>query len=273
MKTSFSRRSLCLATLAVALSAPTIYAACSMDGAAIMKKQEELHRVNYEFMDQVITLKDLKANVSEEPRALKRYKKDVGGEDKSFIAYLSPADIKGTALLTWKNNDREDDQWLYIPALRKDQRIAGGEKKKYFMGTDFTYADLESENLSDFNYKCLEEKNFGGKFTTFVVEATPKNSEIENRTGYSKRVLKVDTSKFVSREVDFYNTKGELLKTLTNTRWKKVSDNGAQRALKSVMTRPGEHETLVEVKEVKVNEKIDDVVFTQRYYLKGLHLQ
>ena len=52
-----------------------------------------------------------------------------------------------------------------------------------------------------------------------------------------------------------------------------MSSNGAQRALKSVMTRPGEHETLVEIKDVKVNDKIDDVVFTQRYYLKGMHLQ
>lgn len=257
----------------IALSTANSNGACSMEGSAIMKKQEDLHRVDYEYMDQTLTLKDLKANVAEEPRALKRYKKDVGGEDKSFIAYLSPADIKGTALLTWKNNDREDDQWLYIPALRKDQRIAGGEKKKYFMGTDFTYADLESESLSDFNYKCSEEKACGGKYTCFIIEATPKNSDIENRTGYSKRVLEVDTTKFVSRKVDFYNTKGELLKTLTNSRWKKVGKDGAQRALKSTMTRPGEHETLVEVKEVKVNEKIDETVFTQRYYLKGLHLQ
>ncbi len=273
MKSSLYFKSLALIALTASLSHSTVMAACKMEGSAIMKKQEELHRVDYEYMDQVLTLKDLKANVAEEPRALKRYKKDVGGEDKSFIAYLSPADIKGTALLTWKNNEREDDQWLYIPALRKDQRIAGGEKKKYFMGTDFTYADLESENLSDFNYKCLEEKSCGGKYTCFIVEATPKSSDIENRTGYSKRVLEVDNQKFVSRKVDFYNTKGELLKTLTNTRWKKVSDAGAQRALKSTMTRPGEHETLVEIKEVKVNNKIDDVVFTQRYYLKGLHLQ
>lgn len=270
MKMAFIPASLALAVL---LTSPKVLSACGKDGLAIMKEQEKIHKVGFEFMDQVLTLKDLKANVTEEPRALKRYKKDNGGEDKSFIVYLSPADIKGTALLTWKNEDREDDQWLYIPALRKDQRIAGGEKKKYFMGTDFTYADLESENLTDFEYKCLEEKSCGAKYTCYIVEATPKSGDIQNRTGYSKRVLQIDKEKYVSRQVDFYGTKDDLVKTLSNTRWKKVNEGGAQRALKSVMTRPNEHETVVEVKDVKVDTKIDDVVFTQRYYLKGLHLQ
>lgn len=270
MKTIFAPA---LLTASLMLAPTLAQAACDKDGMSIMKEQEKMHKVSYEFMDQILTLKDLKANVSEEPRSLKRYKKDSGGEDKSFIVYLAPVGIKGTALLTWKNDDREDDQWLYMPALRKDQRIAGGEKKKYFMGTDFTYADLESENLTDFEYKCIEEKSCGPKYNCYIVEATPKSADIENRTGYSKRILQVDKEKFVSRQIDFYGPKGDLVKTLSNTRWKKVSDAGAQRALKSVMTRPNEHETVVEVKDVKVDSKIDDVIFTQRYYLKGLHLQ
>jgi hypothetical protein len=259
------------AALAVIPLTFTEASTCSMEGLAIMQEQEKRHTVKYENEEQELTLTDLKSN-SNQSRTIRRFKKDLGpGENKSLIVFMAPNDIKGTALLNWKNETREDDQWLYLPALKKTQRIAGSEKKKYFMGTDFTYADLESEGISNYNYKCLETKKCG-KDDCFIIEALPKDKQIENRTGYSKRIITVDNKNFTSRQIEFFDARGSLLKTLKNSRWKKLGDT-AYRAERSEMERAGFHKTTIEVKSRALDEKIDDITFTERYIEKGMHIR
>ena len=103
------------------------------------------------------------------------------GVHRMVFIFLNPADIKGTALLTWQHEDRDDDQWLYLPARGKMQRIAKGGEKSYFMGTDFTYEDLQPETLDDYAYTQLKDDNIEGHLC-YVVRAVPADQKRKRRT-------------------------------------------------------------------------------------------
>ena len=234
-----------------------------------MKKQKQRQHVDFEMMIQEVVLEDLKTS-TKETRKLRRHSMDMGPEKtKTLTTFLSPNDIKGTALLNWKNEDRSDDQWLYLPALRKMQRIASSGKRKYFMGTDFTYSDLEGETLSSWNYQCIRIESCGKK-KCYKIVATPKTSKLINETGYSKRILWVRKKIYATIKADFYDRKGKLLKTMNNTKFIKYRKQ-LWRAKKSVMTRVGFHKTTMSIKNIKLNDKIDTKTFTERFITKGMH--
>lgn len=245
-------------------------AKCSKSGTEIMRLQEKYHRTDTEHEIQKIRIKDIKSG-AKESRDMERFKKtDSKDLTKSLVVFKSPSNIKGTALLSHEQEDRGDDQWLYVPELRKTQRIAPSGKKNYFMGTDFTFADMENENLSQNDYQCEKEGKCGGS-QCFIIIANPKTPVIARSTGYSKRKLWIKTDTYTTLRVKYYDRKGSDLKTLTNSRWKKYGKT-AWRPQLSVMKRPGLHETEIETIERKVDTPVKDLYFQERYLLKGMHL-
>jgi len=247
-----------------------LYAKCSKAGSEIMRLQEKYHRTNSEHEIQKIKLSDIKSG-AKESRDMERFKKtDAEDLTKSLVVFKSPTNIKGTALLSHEQADRGDDQWLYVPELRKTQRIAPSGKKNYFMGTDFTFADMENENLNQNEYTCEKEGKCGGS-TCFIIEAKPKSPTIARSTGYSKRKLWVRTDNYTTLRVKYYDRKEAELKTLTNSRWKKYGKT-AWRPQLSVMERSGLHKTEIETIERKVDTPVQDLYFQERYLLKGMHL-
>ncbi|MGB0452832.1 MAG: outer membrane lipoprotein-sorting protein [Bacteriovoracaceae bacterium] len=246
------------------------YTNCDKTGLEVMKIQEKYHQTASEKEFQSITLKDLKSG-STENRDMQRTKKTVNSLSKSLIVFSSPSSIKGTALLSHEQNERGDDQWLYLPALRKTQRIAPSGKKNYFMGTDFTFADLEDEALSQYDYSCKKLSKCGPD-KCYLIEATPKNKRIVKDTGYSMRKLWVRNDTYVTVRIKYLDPKGNDLKTLTNSQWKKYGKT-AWRPRKAVMKRPGLHQTTVLTKERKVDLPISEEIFQERYLIKGMHLK
>ena len=243
-----------------------------MTGKEIMEKQKNLHKTNSEFEVEMMILQN--KDGSKETRKLKRYmreqEKDVY---RSLLVFMDPSDIKGTALLNWQHKEARDDQWLFMPALKKMDRIAEGGKKNYFMGTDFTYEDLQSEDTNDYTYtvlkkeKCLETKDCS------VVEAIPATDAKKKESGYSKRVMWITADNFVTVKTDFYNKQGTLQKTQTNMDFINVSGT-IWRAQKGVMDNVKiNHKTYIAIADRKINEKIEDKVFTDRFILNGEHTQ
>jgi hypothetical protein len=243
---------------------------CSKSGSEIMRLQEKYHRTDSEHEIQKIVIKDVKSGATEK-RDMERHKK-TDSEDltNSLVVFKSPSNIKGTALLSHEQADRGDDQWLYVPELRKTQRIAPSGKKNYFMGTDFTFADMENENLSQNKYTC-EKEGKCGKASCFIILAEPKSPKIARSTGYSKRKLWIRTDSYITLRIKYYDRKGADLKVLTNSKWKKYGKT-AWRPQKSVMKRPGLHETEIKTIERKVDIPVKDLIFQERYLLKGMHL-
>ena len=144
-------------------------------------------------------------------RTLLTYSKDYGKDSKQLMYFLKPADVRGTAFLSWEYDDlkRDDDRWLYLPALRKVRRISGKSRNEYFMGTDFTYDDLGDRNVDEDEHKLIGEEKIDG-FDCGVIESIPKDKD----DMYTKRVIWVRKDSFVSVRIEYYNKQG-LLKILT----------------------------------------------------------
>ncbi len=236
-----------------------------------MEEQNKVQSAKSEEESQEIVIIDSKTS-KKQKRNLKRYMiKGTGDDSKSVLYFLSPANIKGAGLLSWKQKS-EENQWLYVPELKKLQRIASGSKKNYFMGTDFTYADLDGESLKKNKYTCQQTiKCQKGKSKCYVIEAKPISEQEERNIGYSKRMLLVDTKDLITLKIIFYNLKGEKLKTAEYANWEKSGK--LWRPNLAIMDRHTIQKTFIKVKKRELNKPIKDIVFTKRYLEKEMHIK
>ena len=101
---------------------------------------------------------------------------DGGKTEKRIYRFLSPADVQGTGVLVFDYEAKADDVWIYLPALRKTRRIVSSQRSQSFMGSEFSYGDLNIPALDDFNYKLVKEEPFGGE-ACCVIDATPKSKD------------------------------------------------------------------------------------------------
>jgi len=133
--------------------------------------------------------------------------------DKSLTIFDKPKDIRGTAFLTFSHVKGSDDQWLYLPALKRVKRISSRNKSGPFMGSEFAYEDMSSQEVDKYTYKYLKDEACGtnGELTCFVSERYP----VDEFSGYTKQVGWVDQTEYRPWKIDFYDRKGALLKTLT----------------------------------------------------------
>lgn len=152
--------------------------------------------------------------------------------DKSLTIFDSPRDVAGTALLTHSHKIDTDDQWLYLPALKRVKRIASNNKSGPFVGSEFAFEDLSSQEVEKFSYQYLRNEACPGAdpLDCYVVERDP----VDENSGYTKQVAWIDTAEFRVHKVDFYDRKEKLLKTLSVSNFKQYLDQ-YWRGLDSVM--------------------------------------
>jgi len=129
--------------------------------------------------------------------------------DKSIMVFDRPRDLKGAAILTFTHKVGTDDQWLYLPALKRVKRISAADKSGPFMGSEFAYEDLASQEVEKYSYEYKGEESLEGD-ACFVVERIP----VDKKSGYSRQVTWFDQNEYRLRRVDYYDRKGDLLKTL-----------------------------------------------------------
>ncbi len=130
--------------------------------------------------------------------------------DKSLSLFHTPRDIQRTALLTYSHKIGDDQQWLYLPALKRVKRINSRNKSGSFMGSEFSYEDISSQEVEEYTYKYLRDEGIDGYACT-VSEYYPVDAE---NTGYSRQVIWRDKDEYRIRKVEFYDRKNSLLKTL-----------------------------------------------------------
>jgi len=158
------------------------------------------------------------AGGQERVREMKMKVLELDGGDKSLMEFLSPSDVKGTKFLSYEHADKDDDQWLYLPALKRVKRIASRNKSGAFMGSEFSYEDLTAFNIDKYDYEGEAEEVAveGRKMYKTVRTPNTKNS------GYTKQVALVDAQTFLTMKVEYYDRKHELLKTATFREYKKI---------------------------------------------------
>src|SRR5210317_448227 len=160
--------------------------------------------------------------------------------DKSLTIFDKPADVKGTNFLTFTHKTGPDDQWLYLPALKRVKRISSNNKSGPFMGSEFAYEDLSSQEVNKYTYKYVKGETVLG-VTGHVIERTP----VDPNSGYARQRVWIEGSHWRTEKIEYYDRKNELLKTLTYSGYRQYS-NGKWRAdeMKMVNHQSGKRTTL-----------------------------
>jgi len=165
------------------------------------------------WQDQISSLEMVLRNSSGQETVRKNRMRalEVSGDgDKSLIIFDSPADIKGTAFLSHTHAVTADDQWLFLPALKRVKRVSSANKSGPFMGSEFAYEDISSQELDKYRYNYLRDEAVNGN-DAFIIERFP---QYEN-SGYTRQVVWIDKQMYQPVKIEFYDRKNSLLKTLT----------------------------------------------------------
>ena len=199
---------------------------------------------------------------------------DQGDEDRRRIMFfLAPADVKDTGFLTYDYAapEKDDDQWLFLPALKKTKRIASTDKSGSFMGSDFNYSDMTRKNLDAYTFKILKEAEVRDA-KTWVIEALPKTREEAAETGYKKSVLFVRQDNYVAVRAVHWTDTGNKLKYLDVTGLELIDGIWATTVM-SMTTKKNkvtEHKTELTFSNIRYNQDLADNLFTLRRLEKGL---
>jgi len=199
-----------MAILAVAI-APQVVAEADSRGFEVAARSD---RTDLGFGDSTVDLKMVLRNAAgqESTRSLRIATLEKGDEsvgDKSLVVFDTPHDIEGTALLSHAKILDPDDQWLYLPALKRVKRISSSNKSGPFVGSEFAFEDFTSLELNKFDYRYLREE-VCGDFTCDVVERLPRY----DNSGYARQISWIDQAVYQIRKVEFYDRRGDLLKVL-----------------------------------------------------------
>ncbi len=184
-----------------------------------LARQSDAVLSGYEDASAKMRMTLINANGQERERLMKMIVLEQTEGDKSLMEFLSPADVKGTKFLNYEHVRKDDDQWLYLPALKRVKRIASKNKSGSFMGSEFAYEDLSSFNVDKYVYEGdAQEVEIDGK-KMYLGESKP----FSKNSGYTKQIFWVDANTFLLHKMEYYDRKQELLKTAYYSDYKKIS--------------------------------------------------
>jgi outer membrane lipoprotein-sorting protein len=197
---------------------------------------------------------------NERVRKLRTKRKDYGnGEAKSVAYFLAPADVKGTAFLVWEHADQPNDVFIYLPAMKKIRRIASEQKQQSFMGSDFSYADMESDDVDDAEHRILSEEDLDGR-PCWVIESIPKP---DSDSEYGKLTSWVGKVEFIPYKVAFDDKKGRPYKIMNVLRTGPVGEDilPLHFSMENVQKN---HKTELSLEKIEIDQEISDNEFTHR---------
>ena len=190
---------------------------------------------------------------------LKTYKLS---DEKTMMWFLSPADVKGSCFFKISHDDKDDDMWIYLPALGKVRRIASSATNGSFMGSDFTYEDMGDRKLKDYTYKLLKEEASSGK-ECWVIECMP-NTGVS--TDYSKIISWIWKDDYFALKEEFYDKKGKLKKIKTSELTKVKTYWIPQKILMDDLS--AKHKTEMVFDKTEVDTGLDPKIFDQNNMTK-----
>jgi hypothetical protein len=238
---------------------------------AIMEKVDARDDGDDQMSDMEMILID--KNKKQRIRKIASFSKDKGNDSMRLMFFRQPADVKDTSFLTYDYDDpaKDDDQWLYLPALRKTKRIASSDKSGSFMGSDLNYSDMTDRNLADYDFTLKKEMDVKA-VKTWLIESIPRTKEVIKETGYKKSLLFVrQDNYFVIRAVNWVKDGGYLkymdVKTLQQIDgiWVATEMHVTKKKGKKFA-----HKTILKLNNVKFNQKLEFDLFTVRRMEKGL---
>ncbi len=212
-------------------------------------------------------------NGKERKKYFRNSSKDFGKDTKRIMFIKKPAEIRNTGFLTFDYDDpkKDDDQWLFLPAVGKTKRIASSDKSSSFMGSDMNYSDMTSRDLDDYDFKLLKESKLGGH-NTWLIESVPKSNKVMEETGYKKTILAVRQDNYMVVKAKMWTHEGGYTKFMDVKKleeidgiWVATENHVVKKLGKKIV-----HQTLLKQSSVKFNQNLDDDMFTIRRLEKGL---
>ncbi|WP_206683184.1 outer membrane lipoprotein-sorting protein [Neptunicella marina] len=207
--------------------------------------------------DTLMVLRDAQGN--ESVRAIRAKALEVKGDgDKSLTVFDQPADVKGTAFLSFSHIEDADEQWLYLPAIKRVKRISSNNKSGPFMSSEFAYEDMSSFELAKYKFNYLRDEKLNG-LDCFVVEATPT----DRFSGYTKIISWIDKQHYRVMKNEFYDRKKALLKTMTMSDYQLYLDKYWRPKRLDVINHQTGKSTSLIVKQINFNVDLDDNDFNK----------
>ncbi len=207
-----------------------------------------------------------KGDVRDRKIALATKLYDDGKTEKRVYRFSSPPDVAGTGVLVFDYESAPDDIWVYLPGLRKTRRVLSSQRSQSFMGSEFSYADLNIPSIDDYEYKLLSTEAVG-KDTCWVLEVLPKAEATREAEGYSKKTYWIDQEKFTLRKAVFYDKAGQVSKELTSDAFELVdAKNKRYRPMRmEMMNKQNGRKSIFESEQLVFSPKAKDEYFTPGY--------
>lgn len=201
-----------------------------------------------------MTLKNKNGQTSERHLTTKTLELTEDG-DKSLIVFNSPKDVKGTSTLTFTHKVGPDDQWLYLPSIKRVKRISSNNKSGPFVGSEFAYEDLSSQEIEKYAYKFLEANG-----NLLSVEQDP----VDPKSGYTRRIVTYNKDNgYRIEKVEFYDRKNALLKTLNYSNYQLYKNKFWRAGTFHMVNHQSNKETILEFSNYNFDVNLTDEDFTQ----------
>ncbi|MCL4683812.1 outer membrane lipoprotein-sorting protein [Myxococcota bacterium] len=206
-------------------------------------------------------------------RETRSFRRDFeNGERRSVLFFDAPANLKGTALLTWDDPDptRDDVQWLYLPDLRKARRVAMSERGRAFLGTDLSFEEIKKEtrvSIEDYRWRTIGEEEVDGA-ACLVVEATAVDPRTARELGYGRILLRVDAERWIPRFGEYWDPRGEPIKTIRIQDIREIEGVWTAHRIEAENLRTG-HRTVLEFHDVAYPAALPDDLFSEAALARG----
>jgi len=189
-----------------------------------------------------------------------RLDKEDGGEQFYYAFFRNPPDVRRTVFLVWKHTDRDDDRWLYLPAIDLVRRISSDDKRFSFVGSDFTYEDISGRRLEDDDHELVKQEAMDGR-ETFVIKSVPKDTDAVE---FSYRLIWSDRQTFLPVRIEHYNKKEKLYKVMEVKKIQHIQDTPTitKAFMKNLDTG---HSTELTVAEIVYDNGLGPDLFQERY--------
>lgn len=197
-------------------------------------------------------------------KTLQRLKPN-GIDSKLVMRFDTPADIRGVCYLQIENSSADDDQWIYLPALKKSRRLVANNKKDSFMGSDFSYGDFSRPKVETYRHRLLRSEASDGH-DCFVVESLPGDDAVRDGRGYSRKLTWVRKDSFLEARTDYYDLQGALLKTQIATDHRIVEPQTGRWFVmhRETVNHQTQHKTVLHIERAQAGVPAPEDAFTTR---------
>jgi len=207
-------------------------------------------------------------------RELTMYTSENEEVEKSIIFFRSPSDVANTSYLSfdWKDDSKEDDSWLYLPALKKVRRVAASDESGAFMGSDFSYADINGMDYGDFEYSMEKESDLVDGHDCWVIKSVAKNDDVVDETGYTESLSWVRKDAYLTVKSIIQEKRGKRTKYFAASDIEKIEGIWTVHTLQMVTTRNDkrEHSSVFKIRNVKYNKGVDESLFDTQAMQRGI---